>query len=949
MKRSGNIAAALLLLLALSSCRQETEQSMDLAGEWNVALDREDKGTADQWYNSHLAEPITLPGSLAENGVGDDISVHTRWTSQIVDSSWYFDEKYAPYRKEGNIKIPFWLQPEKRYVGAAWYQKEIVIPEKWSEKHLVLHLERPHWETKLWIDGREIGQRNSLGTPHVYHLEGHLDPGKHTVTLRVDNRIKEVDPGINSHSIADHTQSNWNGLAGAITLRALPMVHIGNVALYPDIQNSTVKALIEVRNHTGNDQSCQLQLKCIQPGTGDQLKSVVHKFSMKGGEESRNIEIIYPMGASPALWDEFDPNLYQMALELRSAQGIHQQKVAFGMREFKTEGKRFTINGRPTFLRGTLECAIFPRTGYPATGIDEWEKIMTSVKAHGLNHIRFHSWCPPEAAFDAADRLGVYLHVECSSWANSGSSIGDGKPVDRWLYEEAGHIIEAYGNHPSFCMMAYGNEPAGSNQVQYLNEFVTYFKGKDTRRVYTGGAGWPYIESADYFSDSQARIQRWGEGLNSIINRSAPQTTFDYREIIQQTPKPYVSHEIGQWCVYPDFKEIVKYTGVLKARNFEIFQSTLEAGGLGHFEDLFLLASGKLQALCYKADIEAALRTPEMAGFQLLDLHDFPGQGTALVGVLDPFWDEKGYITPEEYRRFCNATVPLVRLEKRVFSNSEIFEAGVEVAHFGSKELQDPRIRWQVTSQDGKTIAEGTFKKARILLDNNQTLGKISFRLDQITNPERLVLEVSVNQYSNSWDFWVYPASLPPLDERNILVTGELDQAAFAMLNSGGNVLWSLREHSLSEAYGGDIALGFSPIFWNTAWTGGQAPHTLGLLCNPEHPALAGFPTEYHSNWQWWDAMRHGQAIILSRFDNEMEPIVRIIDDWFENRSLGLIFEARAGNGKIIVSGTDLLSGLDNRLEAKQLLYSLKSYMSSPHFHPAWEVSISELKELTEK
>ena len=431
MKRSGNIAAALLLLLALSSCRQETEQSMDLAGEWNVALDREDKGTADQWYNSHLAEPITLPGSLAENGVGDDISVHTRWTSQIVDSSWYFDEKYAPYREEGNIKIPFWLQPEKRYVGAAWYQKEIVIPEKWSDKHLVLHLERPHWETKLWIDGREIGQRNSLGTPHVYHLEGHLDPGKHTVTLRIDNRIKEVDPGINSHSIADHTQSNWNGLAGAITLRALPMVHIGNVALYPDIQNSTVKALIEVRNHTGNDQSCQLQLKCIQPGTGDQLKSVVHKFSMKGNEESRDIEIIYPMGASPALWDEFDPNLYQMALELKSAQGIHQQKVAFGMREFKTEGKRFTINGRPTFLRGTLECAIFPRTGYPATGIDDWEKIMTSVKAHGLNHIRFHSWCPPEAAFDAADRLGVYLHVECSSWANSGSSIGDGKPVDR--------------------------------------------------------------------------------------------------------------------------------------------------------------------------------------------------------------------------------------------------------------------------------------------------------------------------------------------------------------------------------------------------------------------------------------------------------------------------------------------------------------------------------------
>ena len=949
MKRSIRITAALFILLALCSCRQEKELFMDLSGEWNVALDRENLGTAVQWYNSRLTDTISLPGSLAENGMGDDISVHTVWTSQIVDSSWYFDDRYAPYREVGNIKIPFWLQPVKRYVGAAWYQKEIEIPENWGNRYLVLYLERPHWETKLWIDGREIGQQNSLGTPHVYHLNGYLDPGKHTITLRVDNRIKEVNPGINSHSIADHTQSNWNGLAGALTLQALPDVHIGQVSLYPDIHSNTVRAVIEVLNYTGDDQSCHLILKSIQPGKGGQLKRVVQKFNIEGNEGNKNIEINYPMGASPALWDEFNPNLYRMEVELRSPEGRHQKKVVFGMREFKTEGKRFTINGRPTFLRGTLECAIFPRTGYPATGIDEWEKIMTSVKAHGLNHIRFHSWCPPEAAFDAADRLGVYLHVECSSWANSGSTIGDGKPLDRWLYEEAEHIIEAYGNHPSFCMMAYGNEPAGANQVRYLNEFVTYFKERDPRRVYTGGAGWPYIESADYFSDSQARIQRWGEGLNSIINRSAPQTTFDYREIIEKTPMPYVSHEIGQWCVYPNLKETVKYTGVLKARNFEIFQSTLDASGLGDLKDSFLLSSGKLQALCYKADIEAALRTPEMAGFQLLDLHDFPGQGTALVGVLDPFWDEKGYISPEEYSRFCNATVPLVRMQKRVFSNSEIFEAGVEVAHFGSEELQDPRIRWQVTAQDGQMIAEGTFEKARLVLDNNQDLGTIRFGLDRITEPEKLVLEVSVNQYSNSWDFWVYPESLPLLDDSDILVTGELDQAAIDVLNRGGKVLWSLGEHSLSDACGGDIALGFSPIFWNTAWTGGQAPHTLGILCDPGHPALAGFPTEYHSNWQWWDAMHHGQAIILSRFDNEIEPIVRVIDDWFENRSLGLIFEARSGNGKIIVSGADLLSGLENRLEAKQLLYSLKSYMASSHFHPGSEITISELKQLTNR
>lgn len=941
------LSGLLLILLALTSCKQEKELFIDLSGEWKVSLDRNDLGVTGKWYSTRFTETVTLPGSLAENGMGDDISLSTIWTSNMVDSSWYFAEKYAPYREVGNIKIPFWLQPEKRYVGAAWFQKEIVIPENWSSKNIELRLERPHWETRLWIDDLEIGIQNSLGTPHTYNLNGYLNPGRHMISIRVDNRIKEINPGVNSHSVADHTQSNWNGMVGDLSLQASPLVLIEKVRLFPDIESGVVKAEMIVRNFTGKTQPCTLKLQSISMGSGDKLESVVHEFSLKDGEDAETIELSYPMGESPALWDEFNPNLYQMDVELNSDEGMNVKQVIFGMREFKAEGKRFTINGRPLFLRGTLECAIFPKTGYPATDTDAWEKILKSAKSHGLNHIRFHSWCPPEAAFDAADELGVYLQVECSSWANFGPTIGDGQAIDRWLYEEAEHILEAYGNHPSFCLMAYGNEPGGVHQKRYLEEFVTHFKEKDPRRVYTGGAGWPFIESADFLSDYYARIQRWGEGLNSIINKSAPHTTFDFRHIIELAPMPYVSHEIGQWCVYPNFKEIEKYDGVLKAKNFEIFRETLEESGIGHLADSFLLASGKLQALCYKADIEAALRTPEMAGFQLLDLHDFPGQGTALVGVLDPFWEEKGYITPDEYSRFCKETVPLVRLQKRVFSNSETFEAEVEVAHFGSEVLSDPDIRWKVSSQEGHTVAEGQFEKEELLLDNNQPLGTIQIQLDQITSPEKLYLEVSVNQYSNGWDFWVYPEVIPELTESDIHVTDVLDQAALEALKNGGKVLWALHENSLSDAYGGDIAVGFSSIFWNTSWTQGQAPHTLGILCNPDHSALAAFPTEYHSNWQWWDAMHHGQAIILNGFENKIEPIVRIIDDWFENRSLGLIFEAEVGDGKIVVSGTDLLTDLENRLEAKQLLYSLKNYMTSSQFKPKSEISITELERLT--
>jgi hypothetical protein len=383
--------------------------------------------------------------------------------------------------------------------------------------------------------------------------------------------------------------------------------------------------------------------------------------------------------------------VYELTAVLKEAEAevTDTFRTAFGMREFTREGRKLLINGQSVFLRGTLECAIFPKTGYPATTEEEWARIFKICRAHGLNHMRFHSWCPPKAAFTAADKAGFYLQVECSSWANQSTTIGDGKPFDQYLYEESERMVREYGNHPSFCMLVYGNEPRGRNQNAFLGDFVTYWKNKDNRRIYTSGAGWPILDVNDYLSTPEPRIQRWGEGLKSIINAEPPRTDYDWSDFVNQHPQPVVSHEIGQWCVYPNFKEIDKYDGPVKARNFEIFRDMLTDQGMAQLADSFLLASGKLQALCYKADIEAALRTPEMGGFQLLDLHDFPGQGTALVGVLDAFWDEKGYITPEAYSRFCNSTVPLARMKKRIFTNAETFAATVEVAHYGEKPLSN--------------------------------------------------------------------------------------------------------------------------------------------------------------------------------------------------------------------------------------------------------------------
>jgi len=935
------LIASFILLLG---CGQSHQTKLELTGEWHFASDPNDEGIQEQWYTSKLKDQVTLPGSMNSNGKGNDVNLQTEWTGGFNDSSFFKDPEYAEFRQPDNFKIPYWLQPLKHYQGAAWYQKEVDIPGDWDEKQIILFLERVHWESRLWIDDQQIGMRNGLGAPHRYELTTYLTPGKHLITLRIDNRVKEIDPGENSHSISDHTQTNWNGMIGEIYLEAHPPVRIEDIQVYPDVKQKKITAEVTVNNATGQPVEAGIQFQAKGKTTPKELEEQV-----KVEEGTNRVSIDYPMGDDVALWDEFHPNLYELQAKLTpdGKTTSDSYSTTFGMRSFTTDGRQIQINGRPVYLRGTLECAIFPQTGYPATDTASWGRIFRIIKKHGLNHMRFHSWCPPEAAFIAADKAGIYLQPEASSWANQSTTLGDGKPIDQFIYEESKRIVREYGNHPSFVMMAYGNEPGGPNHRSYLREYVNYWKDKDKRRIYTSAAGWPILPVNEFLSHSAPRIQGWGEELSSIINSEPPRTDYDWSDFVQKHPQPVVSHEIGQWCVYPNFKEIDKYDGVMRARNFEIFRETLEENGMAHLADSFLLASGKLQALGYKADIEAALRTEDFGGFQLLDLHDFPGQGTALVGVLDPFWDEKGYITAEEYSRFSNTTVPLARMSKRIFTNDESFTASVEVAHFGERPIQGCIPEWEIRDAQGNVLTEGTLPKRDIPLANGIGLGEVSWPLQQVDKPQKLTFECSVESFSNSWEIWVYPSEKEKIENGpSLRVVQQMDQQTFDYLQNGGNVLFTLEEGTLPAEMGGDIGIGFSSIFWNTAWTRGQAPHTLGILCDPEHPALADFPTDYHSDWQWWDAMSHSNAIILSEFSKDLKPIVRVIDDWFTNRPLGLIMEAKVGEGKVLIAGVDLQTNLEKRPEAQQLLYSLKKYMAGERFDPRIEMKGADLQKL---
>jgi hypothetical protein len=942
MKESSTMESAIqrLFLLAVSLIPLATRaDQIDLADSWSFQLDRQDQGETDKWFERDLSDKIALPGMLTTQGYGDPPSMQTQWMGDI-NPIWQNDPYYKQFQTADNFKMPFWLQPDRHYVGAAWYQRYVDIPQAWQGKRVVLYLERPHWKTTVWIDARQIGSQDSLGTPHKYDLGTGLAPDRHRLTIRVDNRMI-VDVGRNAHSVSDHTQGNWNGIAGQIALWATDPIWIEDVRLYPDIKDKTVGVRVSIGNATG--QAGNGTLTIVAAGAG-QLSSVPVSWTAQGGEAKST----YAVRSGCQLWDEFHPALYDMSVALKtnaSGRDYQDQKVVrFGMREVGTQGTRITINGKPTFIRGTLECCIFPQTGHPPTDVKSWLRIIRVCKAHGLNHIRFHSWCPPEAAFTAADELGFYYHVECSAWA----TVGDGGPFDKWLYKESEAMIKAYGNHPSFVMMAYGNEPGGRNQNQFLGDFVSYWKKRDPRRLYTSGAGWPLLPVNDYYSTPSPRIQQWGQGVQSRVNTKPPETMTDYSDFVRQhSQAPVISHEIGQWCVYPNFDEMKKYTGPLKPKNFEIFREQLERNGMLQQAHAFLMASGKLQTLLYKEDIESALRTPGFGGFQLLDLHDFPGQGTALVGVLDPFWDSKGYVTAEQYHRFAGPIVPLARLERRVFKVGDTLHARIDLAHFGPADIENTKPAWTLRDSAGAVVDSGELAQQTIKSGTLSTLGEINVRLDHVRPAERLNLEVAIpgTDAANDWDLWVFPRDVPTELAADILVTREMNDEAAKRLANGGKVLLLPLPATICNDEKHPITMGFSSIFWNTVWTSWQPPHTLGILCNPNHPALAQFPTEYHSNWQWWELMHNAAPFILTSH-RDLQPIVQVVDDWVTARKLALVFEARVGKGKLLACSCDLVSDLDSRPVARQMRHSLLTYMAGTKFDPKYSMTPEQLAEL---
>ena len=932
------IVATLTFVTIFTSCVQKSK-TIDLTGEWTFQIDTANIGITEKWYKHTFTETVQLPGSMRDNNKGFEPSLTTQWTGSIYDSSWYFNPALEKYRTEKPLKFPFWLTPNRHYVGAAWYQKEVNIPKSWSGQEIQLILERPHWESTIWVDTVEVTHQNSLSAPHEANLSRYLNPGKHIITIRIDNRLDEVNVGPDSHSVTDHTQGNWNGIVGKMELQVKPSIYIKGIQLYPNIETKEVEAKIVIQNHSNFSGEIELLASAISLAPAISHRSNELSKTIQIKNETDTFSLVLPMGDNVLLWDEFTPNLYVFNTELLiDGKVTDSLSTNFGMRKISTNEKEILVNNRPTYFRGNVDCCVFPLTGYPPTDVESWLKVFKQTKAYGLNHVRFHSWCPPEAAFDAADQLGIYLQPEGPSWANHGTSLGRNEPIDKYIYEETQRILNAYGNHPSFVMFAYGNEPRG-NYVNFLNEYLRYWKANDNRRIYTGasiGGSWTECEENEFHVKGGARGLPW---------KSQPNSAFKFEKNIERFNVPFITHELGQYCVYPNFDEISKYTGVLKAYNFEMFRELLENNHMGNQAHDFLMASGELQKICYKYEIEASQRTNGMVGYQLLGLNDFPGQGTALVGILDAFFEEKGYATANDFKTFCNPVNILAALQKLTFTNHETFAAEIELANYGLETISNKKLNWKIIDENEETIiADGVLSVSNLNIGQVDSIGEIQIDLNNLNTATKLTLKCELDSIKNSWDFWVYPQELPEITS-TVLVTDTLNESAINKLKEGGKVLL-LTAGKVEN--GKDVVQYFTPVFWNTSWFKMRPPHTTGILVKNEHPIFKHFPTEFHSNLQWWDITNQQQVMNLENFPAEFRPLIQPIDTWFLNRRLGMLWEAKVGNGQLVVCSADLRSNIVNRPVAKQLLYSIESYMNSTDFKTEFNVELETVKELFE-
>ncbi len=927
------LPSGLCLATALSFVACADSLHLNLAGTWRLRLDPADAGLTAGWPSTPIASTnvITLPGTTDLAGFGFPLDTNTMLHAVAYPVTTRFPAAKEPARADEHG----YLVRRHLFVGPAWYERDVEIPPSWAGRSVTLCLERALWQTDVWVDGRHLAPSDSLVTPHQHDL-GVLAAGPHRLTVRVDNRMIHNLSTI-THAYGPETQSRWNGMIGMIRLEAFQPTSIRSLVVFPAPDRLSARIVLKVMNTREADVRVSFLARLQRTENEAPLAESTAPAVVPPGTSTHELQM--RLAAPAAAWDEFQPICHRVQVSMACAgQERDHATASFGFRHVERVGKEIRLNGRTIFLRGTLDCAVYPRTGHPPMDLAGWERVLKTVKEYGFNHVRFHTWCPPDAAFEAADYLGIYLQAETPAWVDDWGTqtitqprgIGRDADVEQYLRAEGRRISEAYGNHPSFVLFSIGNE-FGMNSTDWdrVNAMATEIKSLDPRRLYSACGARRNLPADDFWFTHRTGASTRGVG--------PARTDWDFSEALATSPVPVIAHETGQHPVFPDYDALLpKFDGPLLPLNLVRYQRDLRASGVAGRAADFVRASARFQFTQYKAEHEAMLRTRGYSGYQLLMLNDFTGQSEALVGILDPFWESKGVVSAAEVRAWNAPTVILARFRKYVWTADETLRVLFEAAHFGAADLPAGDLKWALRGRDGLAAAEGTLNTPPLAAGRVSDLGTIELPLHNLRTPSAFTLTARLEGCENGWPLWIYP-DLPGAPEPpGVHVTSELNEPAMAVLRDGGKVL--LLAHGVKNPHA--ARTGFESVYWSAGWWGDKFS-SLGVLCDPAHPALRGFPNDGWSDWQWHELCNGATTFELAGAPADFKPIVQPVPDFHFNTPLGHVFEARVGGGSLLVCGYDLSSQLEQRPAARQLRRSLLSYVNSPEFRPAVEVPAS--------
>lgn len=901
--------------------------------------------------------PLQLPGTLDENRIGYKDTGANQWHPDAALGN--EDKAFRSDEIATRLTRHFTYEGEARFIrriGAEVW--DIIAGEVAAGKRVFLEAERAR-VLGLKVDGKDVQDfvEPSISTEHIFELTGLINE-ESELTLLSDNSYPGLprEAIVYSSAATDETQTNWNGVLGYLRLRTEEQVFLGDIRVYPVKNTVNVKMNL----YAGHPYSGEVCLHC------DAMKEEAKQsVNTKEGVTEIVFETL-PLIENVQRWDLEEGNLYELSVSLTDGE---TKVVTFGVRDFGDDGQgRLAINGRVFFLRSEANCAVFPETGHPPMTVEEWLDILGRYRSYGVNCMRFHSHCPPEAAFTAADRMGMLMQPELSHW-NPKDAFESESSFDYYRTELV-QLLRMLANHPSFVMLTFGNElQAGEKGHERMRELLQLARNTDATRLYSDASNCHYgmigcEQVSDFYTSSNFhdwQLRGIFANMEGYINGCYPSSKNNYDAAMEQLRKEYnkpvFGFEVGQFEVLPDFDELKEFCGISDPANLRLIQQRVKEQGLTESWKRYVEATGELSRLAYREEVDAVLRTAEMSGISLLGLQDFPGQGTALVGMLNSHLQPKPYefAKPEHFRSFFRDQMPLVLLPKYTWESTEKLCAYVQVANYGKKTLcgqleyelrEQPRDDRGYSSagceESARVVAQGVLGQVTCPIATLTKVETIEIFLDtlQIAKPMRFNLIVRLGEISNLYPIWVYPMATPKCPE-GIYETQYLDEKAKEILAAGGKVY--LTPPSTKENLPSSIQSQFTTDFWSVGTFAGQEGG-MGQLIDAGHPIFDNFPTEFHTNWQWWP-MAKQRAVILPK---TCEAVVTVMDSYAFLRPMAQLLECNCGKGRLMFSSMGL-QDLQQYPEARALLEAIYLYMDSDRFTPKQEVEAELFEALVQK